>query len=123
MHVDFEPATPGLIQAWYGGPAPWTLRGMVGISDGRPVGIFGIYWIADCPVGFSEWLPEVDNKSKARGFRLAEAMLDAHPTAVFAVPNPNQPTAPAILARLGFVPTGDEIMGGPLLVREPRHEG
>jgi hypothetical protein len=108
------PATPALVEAWYGKPAPYTLRGFVAVQDRRPVAVAGIYWIAGMPVAFSEWRPEVDRKTLARGIRLVVGLLDSMKVPVFAVCNGR---SDALLAKLGFRPTGESALGGPLLMR------
>jgi hypothetical protein len=113
--VDIVPATAALAAAWFGGPPPFTMRGCVAVKDGRPVAIFGVYWIEGTPIAFSEWLPELGVRAIARCFREGEKVLQSVPGTMYAVPQPDQ--APTLLARLGFVPTGDEALGGPLLVR------
>lgn len=114
--IEFKPATPELVEAWYGKPSPFTLRGWVGVDqDGRAMGICGVYWIDKTTVAFSEWRPEVDRRTLARGVRLVERMLaEKVKGPVFAVPNE---TSEKLLARLGFVQTGDHALGGPLMVR------
>jgi hypothetical protein len=113
--VDIVPATAALAAAWFGGPPPFTMRGCVAVKGDRPVAIFGVYWIEGTAIAFSEWLPELGARAIARCFREGEKVLQSVPGTMYAVPQPDQ--APTLLARLGFVPTGDEALGGPLLVR------
>jgi hypothetical protein len=118
MRVEFVPATHELVAAWYGRPAPFSLRGYAGVAeDGRVMGLCGIYSVGPDPVAFSEWRPEVDKRTLARGVRLIERMLKAFPIPVYAVPSDKQPTSVALLKRLGFVETGDQALGGPLMIR------
>lgn len=118
MRVEFVPATHELVAAWYGRPAPFSLRGYAGVAeDGRVMGLCGIYSVGPDPVAFSEWRPEVDRRTLARGVRLIERMLKAFPIPVYAVPSDKQPTSVALLKRLGFRETGDMALGGPLMVR------
>jgi hypothetical protein len=109
------PATPALVEAWYGKPAPWTLRGFAAVQDGRPLGLAGVYWIGGTPVGFSEWQPDLDRKTIARAVRLVMGLIDGLGVPVFATAKSEQ--SARLLARLGFLPTGREALGGPLLVR------
>lgn len=119
MRVEFVPATPELVAAWYGRPSPFSLRGYAGVAeDGRVMGLCGIYMVGPDAVAFSEWRQEVDRRTLARGVRLIERMLKAFPIPVYAVPSETQPTSVALLERLGFKPTGEQALGGPLMVRE-----
>lgn len=113
--VNIVPATAELAEAWYGGPPPFTMRGCVALEGDRPVAIFGVYWIEGMPFAFSEWVPELGVRARARCFREGEKVLRSVPGTLYAVPHPGQ--APTLVARLGFVETGEEALGGPLLVR------
>lgn len=113
--IAIVPATAKLALAWYGGQPPYTMRGLVAVEGEQPVAIFGVYWIDGIAVAFSEWKPDLDHRTIVRCFRRGEALLRSIGGTIYAACDKDP--APALLGRLGFVPTGDEALGGTLLVR------
>lgn len=111
--IEFRPATAELVEAFYGKPSPLTLRAYVCLVDGVPAGVVGIANEGGHKVAFSDIDPAYrghrdQRRAIVKGIRLMRAMLEATPVPVYVQPNPDEPTAPALLARLGFVPTGHD---------------
>lgn len=74
-------------------------KGIIGISLARP--------IATLFSTFDEELrPHLRSLTILRLIKAAQAACKATPLPVFAVASPDEPTAPDILARLGFKPFG-----------------
>lgn len=109
------PATPALVEAFSGGPAPYTLRGHAALIGDRVVGLGGIYIADGLPIAFTDMKDELRAriKDRARCYRFLEAEFKRHAGRLFALCSENEPTAPRILARLGFKP-----VVGQLMVRE-----
>lgn len=115
--TEIVPATPQLAEAFYGRPAPHSFRGWAAVRDGRPMGIAGIY-IADGElVVFSDFAEGLDRRTMVRGVHIIRQMLDEVRAPVVALQDPGSPSSPALLARLGFRPTGRERNGLLVLVR------
>ena len=117
--VTFTEATSDLVRAYYGGPAPFTFRGYVALLDGKPIGVGGIYYDNDRPVAFSDMAPEMRARKRdvARAIRVLKSQFDACKATLFVIANKSEPTAPRLLAKLGFEETGTETEHGPVLVR------
>lgn len=117
--ITFEPATALTVLAYYGGPAPFSLKGYVAMLDGQPVGIGGVYWLAGKPVAFSECKPEMETrlKDKARAVRLLKKNIKAYKMPVLAIAT--EPTSVPLLTKLGFTLTGTEAPGGPVMMWSP----
>jgi hypothetical protein len=118
--VEFRPATAADAAAFYGQQPSHTLRGYVAVLEGKPVGIGGVFYEGDLIVAFSEMKDEYRKRKKdvARGIRLLIAMFDKLPVSVVAVANRNEPTASALLEKLGFVRSGTACPMGEMLIRE-----
>lgn len=115
-------ATPELVEAYYGRPSPFTLRGLVATIDGRPVGVGGISYVAGEPIVFSEMHDELRARRRdcARCFRALEPLVRSFAGLAYAIAC--EPSSPALLKRLGFVDTGAEqtsdlLPRGPIMVR------
>jgi len=121
MTARFVPATPELTTAYYGRPSVRTFRGWVCLIDDRPAGVVGIYNDGPERVVFSDIKPEHAGARRAivQGIRLVREIYEQSPMPVYAVENPEIPTAGPLLARLGFVPTGRSTPNGNILMRAP----
>lgn len=118
--ITFRPATRADALSYYGREPEATFRGYVAEQDGKVVGIGGVYYDLGVPVIFTEMRPEMERAKKAcaRATRLmieyADSLLSP---VVYAVADVDYPTAPYLLAKLGFVPTGRMTERGELLAR------
>jgi len=120
--VEFRRATQADALKFYHQPAIRSFRGYVAVLGGKVIGIGGIYYDYGVPIAFSEMTDEMRNRrrDKARAVRLLEDLIDAYGAPVFAVVEPGERTAPYLLAKLGFQPTGQFTERGELLVKRPR---
>jgi hypothetical protein len=114
----FVPATAELAAAFYGKPSPRTFRGFVCLIDEKPAGIVGIYNDGPHKVVFSDIGEPYQGEKRAivQGIRLARELMSDNKLPTFAIENADYPSAPALLAKLGFVPMG-ESEHGRILVR------
>lgn len=117
--IEFVDATPALVEAYYGKPAPFTFRGHVALLDGKPVGVGGVYYDDGNPVAFSDMGEEMRARKRdiVRAIRLLKRQFDASKAALYAVASREEATSQSLLARLGFQPTGRMTEHGPLMVR------
>jgi len=103
-----RPATAADLIAFYGRPPPASVRALVAILDGRPVGVGGLKYEGGADgetllVAFSDLRPELRAYPVAimRAARRVVASMQGRPA--IALADPAEPGAPAFLARLGFV--------------------
>jgi len=118
--INFRPATRSDALRYYGRDPVATFRGYVAERGGEIIGIGGVYYDLGVPVVFTEMSPEMaaSKKDCARGARLMVSYLDSLDIpVVYAVADTNYTTAPYLLAKLGFVPTGRMSERGELLAR------
>lgn len=118
-NVIFRRCTDTDAKAFYGGPPMMSLRGWVAEKDGVIVGIGGVYYNKGVPIAFSE-ITDAFRESKkdvAKGCRILMELISKTRGPVYAVANPNEPTAARLLARLGWEPTGRMTEIGEMLVR------
>lgn len=102
--LTFAPATPELLARFYGKPAPFTLRGHVALIGDRVVGVGGVSYVDGLPIAFTDMGNELraSIKDRARCFRFLEAAFAKWEGPLFAICNPQEPTARHVLERLGF---------------------
>ncbi len=117
--ITFRRATAADALAYYGKPAPFSFRGYVAELSGELVGIGGVYYQDGVPIAFSEMRPAMrpHRKAIAKACRMLTQFLDQIGGSVYAVACPAEPTAPRLLAKLGFKPTGVFGPMGETLVR------
>ena len=115
--MTFEVATQATVTEFLGGPPPFSLRGYVARVGGRVVGLGGVYYDAGRAVAFSKMKDEMRPKRKAcaKACRMLVDLIRETPGPVYAIASPDEATAPALLQKLGFVPTGVSSPHGPLL--------
>lgn len=111
--LEFVPATPALVEEYYGGPAPWTMKAYVALKDGRVVGIGGVHFGGGAATAFSEAKEPLSKKDAARCARFMERFLNTFKAPVWAECTGSR----RLLERLGFRATGEEGAVGPLMVR------
>lgn len=113
--MQIVPATPALVAAFFGKPSPWTFRGHAALIGDKVVGLGGVSIVDGLPIAFTDMTDELRAriKDRARCFRFLEREFQRHAGRLFALCSEDEPTAPRILARLGFKP-----VGGQLMVRE-----
>lgn len=116
-NVTFRMARASDAVAFYGTLPAERIRAVVGIQDGDPVMIGGIYYADGWPIVFSS-LKDCARKNK-RAIALCARMVmkmvnEVRPA--LAVVNKNESTAPGFLAGLGFRPTGITSEAGEFLI-------
>jgi hypothetical protein len=101
------PATSALVEAFYGRPPIWTMRGHVALIEDRVVGVGGISYEEGLPILFSDAAPELRARRRdmVRGVRLLERQARAFRGTLFAIAGTGETAAPRLLGRLGFKPT------------------
>lgn len=119
--VEFRVATLADAQAFFGTYPPARFRGFVAVMDSTVVGIGGVYYHGGRMVAFSDLKPEIRKHKKviAKGCRILCKFFEELNMPVYALANENEPTAPYLLAKLGFKPTGQVTPLGEYLVRIP----
>lgn len=115
----FRPATAADAVAYFGGPPKLSFRGFVAELDGEIIGIGGVYYDNGVPIAFSEMREPMRRyrKARAKACRILTRFFDQLGGKVYAVACPTEPTAAALLAKLGFVPIGLFGPHGETLVR------
>lgn len=103
--VEFVPATPEMVVAFYGKPPASTLRAYAAVLDGRVIGMGGISYENGALVLFSEAGPELKARRRdmVRAFRFLEAVATSV-SHLAAITVEDEPAGPRLLARLGFSP-------------------
>ena len=118
-NVTFRRANAEDALAFFGRSPPFSFRGWVAEQDGQVTAIGGLYYEDGRPVAFSDMGATFRKSRKdiAKGCRILMQMIDKIKGPVYAVANPNEPTANYLLAKLGWKPTGRFTDVGELMVR------
>lgn len=112
MSPAIVPATAMHWEQFYGAPPPRSFRGLVAVHDGVPLAIGGTYVQGDCKVAFAAVKPEMRERFRKTGVRLARevmAMIRASGVPVLAVADPQIEAAPRFLEHLGFHPVHEGV--------------
>lgn len=119
--IVFKRAGTKDVEAFYGKPPVVRMRGFVATAEGHPVMLGGILYHQGTMVLFSELKPEARKckKAIAKGIRILMGFIEGLTVPIYAFANPDEPTAPYLLCKLGFKPTGVLTPQGEYLVREP----
>lgn len=103
-------ATAADVQKFYPGMTN-SFRAWVAELDGEPAGIIGVALLRPIACLFStfkeELRPHLKRHAVGRLIKKAEAAVRKSKVPVWAVAQPDEPTAPAILERLGFQLLGE----------------
>lgn len=101
---EIRPATAVDFRAFYGRDPDVTIKALVGLLDGEPVGFGGYYLVDGAAVAFSDMKPEMRGRRKdiVRGARAIMDLIRRSGLATTAGANPAQPNAPLVLTRYGF---------------------
>lgn len=102
---------------------PAGFRGWVAVKGEEVVGVGGVQRVAGVLFAFSERKPEMarDKRACAKATRLLVEYLDSLPEPAYAVADEVIETSAQLLARIGFVKTGQRLGDQDLLMRVPRH--
>jgi hypothetical protein len=67
------PATPDLLKRFYGDAPRRTVRALAAVLEGEPLCVAGIYRDGDRLVGFADMRPEMRERYRKTGMRMARA--------------------------------------------------
>ena len=109
--TSIEPATEGLLTAFYGRPPPRTVRALVAVRDGKPIGVAGVWRGAERLVMFSDLSPEAraDKRLMVRGIRAVLGLVRDTGLPVHAVADKEVEGSERLLERVGFHRLTDEV--------------
>lgn len=115
------PATPELVALYLGRTPPWSFRGWIAMRGDTPIGMAGVYDEGGTKVAFSQFREDMrpSVRTMVKGVRLVRSMLASIKRPVVAICSPDLPTSAGLLAKLGFVPTGEGTERGEIMVRVP----
>lgn len=118
--VEFRRASATDVAAFYDGPPPARMHAIVAFRGDTPLMIGGVFYAHGVPVVFSTLKPEARKSKKliAKGIRILMDFWDEFNMPLYAIANPSEPTAPYLLCKLGFKPTGVMTSQGEYLRRE-----
>lgn len=119
--VVFRPATASDALAFYGKLPPARFRGFSAVQGDTVIAIGGVYFHDGHPVAFSDISDDYrkSRKNIAKGIKMLMNFIKELNVPVFALASPDEPTAPYLLAKLGFKPTGCVSTAGEYLMRSP----
>jgi hypothetical protein len=117
--VEFRRARTEDVVAFYGKLPPARMHAVVAFREGVPLMIGGIFYANGAPILFSTLKPEVRKEKKliAKGIRIVMDFVNEFKMPLYAFANPDEPTAPYLLCKLGFKPTGVMTSQGEYLFR------
>lgn len=102
--LEIVPATTALLTEYYGEAPTKSQRAWVGLLDGKPVGVAGFLIGGQYITIFSD-LKDAIRPYKREIWRASAyimAQAKRYRTPVIAIADPDEPTAPRFLSRLGF---------------------
>ena len=113
---EIVPATPELLERFYGAKPPRTQRAIAVVEDGEVLAIGGIYTIEANLVMFSEMRPEVRTSSwyrrtLVRAVRQIMGFASTRNIPVLALADPEIEGSEALLKHFGFEPLTQGIWG------------
>jgi hypothetical protein len=99
---EIRPATADDLARFYGSPPERTMRALVAVLDGEPIAVAGIAYQrpGQPPYLFSDLKPEMRRHRKAIVKGARQMLRDLARPGLVAIAG--EPTAPRLLARLGF---------------------
>lgn len=102
MSPEIVPATPELMERFYGKPQAVTVRALAAVLDGEPLCIAGTFTQGGVTVVFANVRPEMRKRFKKTGLRLARRVMQMAQGRVVAMPDGNVEAAARFLEHLGF---------------------
>lgn len=114
-----RPATAQDFERFYHARPKTRCRAYAADLDGEVLGLCGVTYQMGKPVAFSDIRPELRRyrRTLVKAAKMLNDLLDHIGGHVYAVADRDEATAPYLLARLGFVPTGVYGPSGEILVR------
>ena len=94
--------------SFYGKAPINSFKGIVAVENDKVIGIGGLFYSQSNLVVFTDMKPEMRQYKKAivKGCRIIMDMVKNADRPVYAMANPDEPTAERLLEKLGFVHTG-----------------
>jgi hypothetical protein len=111
---EIRPATEADLDDFYGHRPAQTVRALVAMLDDRPIGITGIAYPRGGsaePYLFSDWTPELRRRPKTLVKGARSMLRNFAVPGLRAVAAPDEPGAPRLLRRLGFISSGRNAVG------------
>lgn len=105
MKLDIVPADAELLSRFYGQAPTRSVRALVGLAEGEPVVVGGLYWESERSVLFANIAPVVREKFVLSGVKFAKALLPMIRESrgpVFALAQENIETSCRFLEWMGF---------------------
>lgn len=101
--VELLPATQDLVERYYGKRPLMSMRGIVAVEDGVPIGLGGLYRDQNRMIVFCEMKPAAKKYRRhiLMAAKLVLALIREYDE-VRAVASPDEPTAVRFLEHLGF---------------------
>lgn len=101
--IEIRPATQKDAEAFYGKKPLKSMRAIVAVLDGEPIGIGGVFREDHMHVVFSEMKPEMRKYKKAI-LKVSYMVYDIMKryNVVYAVANKEEKTAPRLITHFGF---------------------
>jgi hypothetical protein len=101
--VELVPASQKHVEEYYGGKPIMSVRGIVGLLDGKVVGIAGVCFDHDNIIVFSEFKEEARKykKSIVKAALMVYEIMQRY-SIVYAVANKQEKGAKRLMARFGF---------------------
>ena len=99
--IELIPATQKHVELFYEGLPPYSMRGIVALEDGKPIGIGGTFNLAGRTYMFSEMREEAF-KHKKYILKAARLVLDQARDKIVYAQAEQWSTAPRFLKHLGF---------------------
>ena len=99
--IEIIPATQELVNAYYGGPPPMTVKAIVAVRDGRVIAIAGIHRMGLAYGVFSEMTDEfmANKRNIVRGLRELKKITDGLRMTVYA--KAEDPNNTILIDRIG----------------------
>lgn len=115
--IEVRPATFEDVTEFYGSPPKQSMKGLVVVLDGKPVGIGGLVFSEKSVGFFSVVRPEL-KPYKMTIYKTARKLAEmAKGCSALAVADPDEPNSKQFLTRLGLIPVAEtkfgEVFGWP----------
>lgn len=99
--IEIRPANQKDIEEYYGGKPVYSMKGIVVLEDGKPIGVGGIFWYEGKRVMFSEMKVEAAKYKRAIIRAAKDVIKQFDGKVVYAIAE-NCTTSPRFLKHLGF---------------------
>lgn len=104
--IEFVPATPELLERFYGARPPMTVRAVVAMQDDEMVSVFGVFRVKQSWVGFWDYpkttVPAKHKRALVRGYRMVLDMVKSSRMPVYAYADPAIQKSEDMLRHMGM---------------------